>query len=264
VNAETPVRASADVARLLAGRVCLVTGASRGIGRVLAESLAGAGAKVVLVARSEADLAEVADMIGGAGRDAGFAAADLTEASGAQHAVAAAIDRFGRLDVAVLNAGVLAYSSAYDLSPDEWDFMLDGNLKSVFLSAQAAGRQMRAQGGGGTIVAISSNLASVAYPQFAAYAAAKAGVSQLVKALALEWAADGIRVNAVAPAACVTDMNRSVFEEPAYRDAVVGKIPLGRLLEPDDLVGPVAFLASPAASMITGQTLLVDGGWTVQ
>lgn len=261
VETKAPLGA-ASAAAGCAGLSILVTGASRGIGQGLAEGLAAAGAKVTLVARSEPALRAVAEGIAAAGGHAEAVVADVTDDAALGEAVARAVDRFGALDGAVVNAGASVDVPAFDLSADDWRRILDVNLTGAFLTAQAAGRAMR--GGGGSIVFTSSTFAHVAFPLRSAYAASKAGVAHLARQLALEWAAEGIRVNAVGPTATLTDLNRERLSDPAIRDALVAKIPMGRLLDPADLVGPVAFLLGPASAMVTGQSLLVDGGFTIQ
>jgi NAD(P)-dependent dehydrogenase (short-subunit alcohol dehydrogenase family) len=230
------------------GLSILVTGASRGIGRTVAEGLAAAGANVTLAARSQDALEEVADGIAGP--------------EAARDAVAQALDRFGALDGAFVNAGVSVDVPAFDLSEEDWRRVLDVNLSGAFFTSQAAGRAMR--GRGGSIVFTSSTFAHVASPLRSVYAVSKAGVAHLARQLALEWAPEGIRVNAVGPTATLTDLNRERLSQPANRDAAVAKIPLGRLLEPEDLIGAVAFLLGRDSAMITGHSLLVDGGFTIQ
>lgn len=244
------------------GLSILVSGASRGIGRTVAEGLAAAGANVTLAARSQDALREVAGGIAASGGTAEVAVADLTGPEAARDAVAQAVDRFGALDGAFVNAGVSVDVPAFDISEEDWRRVLDVNLSGAFFTAQAAGRAMR--GRGGSIVFTSSTFAHVAFPLRSAYAVSKAGVAHLARQLALEWAPESIRVNAVGPTATLTDLNRERLSQPAIRDAIVAKIPLGRLLEPEDLIGAVAFLLGRESAMVTGQSLLVDGGFTIQ
>jgi 2-deoxy-D-gluconate 3-dehydrogenase len=172
------------------------------------------------------------------------------------------VERFGALDAAIVNAGASIDVPAFDLTPEDWHKVLDINLSGAFFTAQAAGRAMR--GRGGSIVFTTSTFAHVAFPLRSAYAASKAGVAHLARALALEWAPENIRVNAVGPTATLTDLNRERLSQPEIRDRMVARIPMGRLLDPTDLVAAVAFLAGPESSMVTGQSLLVDGGFTIQ
>ena len=150
---------------------------------------------------------------------------------------------------------------AFDMTEADWRRVLDVNLSGAFFTAQAAGRAMR--GRGGSVVFTSSTFAHVAFPLRSAYAVSKAGVAHLARQLALEWAPERIRVNAVGPTATLTDLNRERLSQPAIRDAIVAKIPLGRLLQPEDLIGAVGFLLGRESTMITGQSLLVDGGFTI-
>jgi NAD(P)-dependent dehydrogenase (short-subunit alcohol dehydrogenase family) len=253
---------TAGAASACAGLSILVTGASRGIGRGLAEGLAAAGARLTLVARSEDPLREVAEGISTSGGEAEVAAADLTDPAAAKAAVAQAVERFGALDAAIVNAGASIDVPAFDLTPEDWHKVLDINLSGAFFTAQAAGLAMR--GRGGSIVFTTSTFAHVAFPLRSVYAASKAGVAHLARALALEWAPENIRVNAVGPTATLTDLNRERLSQPEIRDRMVARIPMGRLLDPTDLVAAVAFLAGPESSMVTGQSLLVDGGFTIQ
>ena len=257
-----PSASGRGAAAACAGLSVLITGASRGIGRGLAEGLSAAGARVTLVARSERALRQVAEGITSNGGEAHWVTADVTDPGQVKAAVAEAAERFAALDAAIVNAGASVDVPAFELSPEDWRRIIDVNLTGAFFTAQAAGLAMR--GRGGSIVFTTSTFAHVAMPLRSAYAASKAGVSHLTRALALEWAPEGIRVNAVGPTATLTDLNRERLSQPAIRDAVVARIPMGRLLEPSDLVASVAFLAGPESAMVTGQSLLVDGGWTIQ
>lgn len=261
-EAQVEVAKAADAAAVCAGLSIVVTGASRGIGLGLAQALAAAGAKVTLVARSEAALQDAADAIAADGGEAEAVVADVTDAGAVAQAVDRAVERFGALDGAVVNAGASVDIPAFDLTLEDWQRVIDVNLTGAFLTAQAAGRAMR--GRGGSVVFTSSTFAHVAFPLRTPYAASKAAVAHLARQLALEWASEGIRVNAVGPTATLTDLNRERLSNPAIRDALVAKIPMGRLLEPADLVGAVAFLLGPGSTMVTGQSLLVDGGFTIQ
>jgi NAD(P)-dependent dehydrogenase (short-subunit alcohol dehydrogenase family) len=245
-----------------AGMRVLITGAGRGIGAGLAEGFAAAGARVTLVARSTDQLEAVVDRIRAAGGHAAAVRADVTSPEEIRAAVASAVEAEGGLDAAVVNAGATVDVPAFDLDPEEFRRIVDVNLTGAFLTAQAAGRAMRK--GGGSIVFTTSTLAHVAAPLRSAYSASKAGVAQLARSLALEWAAESIRVNAVAPTATLTDLNRERLSEPELLAGALARIPLGRLLTPEDLLPAVAYLVGPESQMVTGQTLLVDGGWTIQ
>ena len=255
-----------DVDRLtrlfgLAGRVALVTGARHGLGRAVALGLAGAGARVVLTSRDPEQLRELGAELDALGAEHRSLALELTDASQIAPVVEAAAARWGRLDVVVNNAGVSIRKAAVDYSAGDWDSVFDVNLRAPFLVAQAAAGVMGADGG--RIINISSTMARAAAPRRAPYAASKAGLEHLTRALALEWAARKITVNAIAPGATLTDTRRDVLGREEDRKARIREIPLGRLGVAEDVVGAVLLLAGEAGSFITGQTVVVDGGFTV-
>ncbi len=247
----------------LDGRVALVTGASRGIGRDLARALAHAGASVAAAARSLDDLDSLVAEIDTAAGIAHAVELDVRDLASIEAAVGATVERFGRIDVLVNNAGVGTNHDALEATEDEWDAVLDVNLKGLFFCCQAAGRRMRARGFG-RIVNISSQAGQVGIRRHAAYCASKGGVEQLTRVLALEWAPHGITVNAVAPTFIHTPGTAERLDDPAFLSGVLSQIPLGRVGSPMDVAGAVIFLASPAADLVTGATLSVDGGWTAQ
>jgi NAD(P)-dependent dehydrogenase (short-subunit alcohol dehydrogenase family) len=238
--------------------VCLVTGAARGIGRAIAVALTEAGARVALGLRDVDTGADLADQIGALPLQM-----DVTDLSQVEQAVAAVRERFGRLDVLVNNAGIgLPETPAEDVSVDDFDATVALNLKGTFFASQAAGRVMIEQGSG-RIVNLSSQAGFVALPGEAVYCMTKAAISHLTKCLAIEWGRHGITVNAVAPTFIATPGTEPALEDPAFRADVEERIAaLHRIGTPDDVTGAVVFLVSPAASLITGQTILVDGGWT--
>ena len=246
----------------LDGRVALVTGAGRGIGRAIAMGFAEAGADLVLVSRTGADVEAAAAAARERGRRALAAPADVSD----EAAVATLFDRtlaeYGRLDVLVNAAGISPiYRRAEQTSPADWDAILAVNLRGAFLCATAAGRAMLAQGGG-AIVNVGSIGGSVALPRLVAYCASKGGVVQLTKVLAVEWARHNVRVNAVAPGYVETEMTAGMVANPRIYQSMCDRTPMGRLGKPEEIVGAAIFLASDAASYITGQVLYVDGGWT--
>ncbi len=245
----------------LEGRVALVTGASGGLGAHFAGVLARAGARVAVAARRVETCAAVCEAIRAAGGQAQPFAIDVADAGSVRAAFAAVAQRFDRLDVLVNNAGIATTAPALDLSEDDWDRVVDTNLKGAFLCAQAAARLMK-DGGGGTIINVASILASRVAAQVAPYAASKAGLVQLTRALALEWARHGVRVNALLPGYVETDINRGFFASEAGL-AMVKRIPQRRIGQPSDLDGPLLLLCSDASRYMTGAEIAVDGGHLV-
>jgi NAD(P)-dependent dehydrogenase (short-subunit alcohol dehydrogenase family) len=249
----------------LHGQACLVTGAARGIGRAIALALAEAGADVALGMREVSTGGELASEIGAFGRTALPLQMDVTELDQIDAAVDAVRERFGRIDLLVNNAGAgPPETPAEDVTPEAFDGTVALNVRGTFFASRAAGRAMIAQGGG-RIINLSSQAAVVALPGEAVYCMTKAAVSHLTKCLAVEWGQYGIRVNAVAPTFIATPGTEPALGDPAFRAEVEERIAaLHRIGTPEDVTGAVVFLASPAASLITGQTLLVDGGWTAR
>lgn len=245
----------------LDGRRILVTGASRGIGRTLAEGLAGAGAHVALGARSTEDLAAVAASIRSQGGRAEVLAMDVGTVDGCRDGVAAAVQRLGGLDALVNNAGVEQVCDSLEVDEALWDRILDVNLKGAFFCAQAAARQMRDQGTGGAIVNLCSLTSAVGIPTAVPYGASKSGLLGMTRALAAEWAAIGIRVNAIAPGYFRTAMTDVFYRDEGWQSAMLAKIPMRRFGRLDDLVGTAVFLVSGASAYLTGQCLFVDGGY---
>ncbi|HEY7059882.1 MAG TPA: glucose 1-dehydrogenase [Chloroflexota bacterium] len=248
----------------LDGQVALVTGAGSGLGRAIAGALHGAGAQVVitelpdLLDRAHAAAEEIG---GGAERAPHFLPLDVTSVASIQAMVDATLARFGQIDVLVNNAGVQVRRRALDVSEEDWDRVLDVNLRGAFFVAQRVGRHMVARGRG-KIVNVASQNGVVAMEERAAYCASKAGLVNLTRVLASEWAEDGVNVNAIGPTFVQTALTASMWEDPERYASVLRRIPLGRLAQPEDIVGAVIYLASPASDMVTGHTLLIDGGWT--
>ena len=240
----------------LSGRIALVTGASRGIGRAIATRLAAQGAHVVAAARGD-NARAVADEITGAGGRADAIALDVTTAGEPEKAVAGVVERHGRIDVLVNNAGIARDQLMLRMKRDDWDAVIATNLTAAFALTQAALKPMLRQRGG-RIVCISSVVGQSGNPGQANYAASKAGLIGFAKAVALEVASRGITVNVVAPGLIETDMTRAMTGDA--REEWTSKIPLRRLGTPDDIAAAVCFLASDEASYITGQVLAVNGG----
>jgi NAD(P)-dependent dehydrogenase (short-subunit alcohol dehydrogenase family) len=245
-------------------QVALVTGAARGLGREIALALAHAGADVVVGLRVPGSADDLVDQITAMGRTALAVPMDVREPDQVKDAVAAAVSRLGRLDILVNNAGLAPGSPAELVTEADFDLIFDVNVKGLFLASQAAARVMMAQRHG-RIVNLSSQAGFVALPGEAIYCASKAAVSHLTKCLAVEWGTFGITVNAVAPTFIRTPGTEPYLADPEFRADVVERIAgLHRIGEPVDVTGAVVFLASPAASLVTGTTLLVDGGWTAR
>lgn len=250
----------------LKDRIAVVTGASQGIGRAIALGFAEAGAHVVLAKHPVGNMdaiEKVRSEIEGLGRQALIVKTDVAQPAQLTALMEAAKARFGRIDILVNNAGWTGTTPAIDVTEEEYDKTMDASLKSVFFACQAAARIMLPQGKG-RIINIGSNFGEVGFKKRAVYAAAKAGVHHLSRALSLEWAHDGVVVNVVAPCITETESRKNILERPGYKEWATGEmIPRGRWNQPEDLVGSVLFLASDMADMIVGHVLMVDGGWTI-
>jgi NAD(P)-dependent dehydrogenase (short-subunit alcohol dehydrogenase family) len=246
----------------VAGQVALVTGASSGIGRRFAEVLAAAGAKVALAARREELLAELAREIEGRGGAAVPLACDVTKQASIAAALATAEERLGPVSILVNNAGVVVSKPLFEHTEEDWDYVVDTNLKGAWLMAREFARHLVERKRPGRIINITSVLASRTIGRVPAYCAAKAGLEHLTHVLAMELARYGILVNALAPGYVETDFNRAFFQSDAGK-ALIGRIPLKRLGQAPDLDGALLFLASPASAYVTGAVLAVDGGHAV-
>jgi 2-deoxy-D-gluconate 3-dehydrogenase len=242
----------------LSGRVALVTGANTGLGQAIAIALAEAGADIVVAGRS--DPSDTAARVRAAGRRFHALQIDMAQAGQVGALVDQTIAAFGRLDILVNNAGIIRRDDAADVTEADWDAVVDTNLKSVFFLSQAAARHMLANGGG-KIVNIASLLSFQGGIRVPAYAASKSGVAGLTHALANEWAARGINVNAIAPGYFETNNTAALRSDDVRAPQILARIPAGRWGQPSDLAGAAVFLASAASDYVHGVVLPVDGGW---
>jgi len=248
----------------LTGQVALVTGAARGLGRAISLALANAGADVALGLRDANAGGDVTSQVEGMGRRALPLQMDVSRMDQVFRAVDDTVERFGRLDILVNNAGLGPQNPAEDVLEEDFDLTVAVNVKGTFFASQAAGRAMIAQGSG-RIINLSSQAGFVALPTESVYCLTKAAIVHLTRCLAVEWGRNGITVNAVAPTFISTPGTESALADPAFRADVLERIAgLHRVGEPMDVAGAVVFLASPAASLITGETILIDGGWTAR
>ncbi len=241
----------------LEGRTAIVTGATRGIGRAIASGFRAEGANVVVTGRN-------AHSVGAAATELGHAlgvVADVRDPAAARHVVQRTLDAFGRLDILVNNAGTIVIKATLETTEDEWDLVLDTNLKGAFFMAQAAGREMVAAGRG-SIINIGSIASVVGLPGRASYCASKGALDLLTRSLATEWGPLGVRVNCLAPGYVRTEGHEALIANGFIdRDALAAAAPARRIAAVQEIVGPAVFLASDEASFVHGETLMVDGGW---
>lgn len=244
-------------------KIAIITGGNRGIGFAIAGGLAKAGAAVIIANRN-ADAGQKAALeIRNDGFNATSIPADVSEKSSVENLVTRVLEDFGRIDILVNSAGVIDRGPVEDFSEEQYDYIMNINLKGLFFCCQLVGKEMIKQGRG-KIINISSNVSEVIQAGRVVYAASKAGVSHLTRGLALEWAKHNINVNAIGPGPTITELNKQYFEDnPADLKARIDSIPMARVGDPQDLVGAAILLAGDASSYITGQTLLVDGGSTI-
>ena len=247
----------------LSGQVALVTASAKGIGKACALALAQAGADIILGLRNKSTGQALVKEIQKIGWEVLPVQMDVTKMDEILAAVQAGLDHFKRIDILVNNAGIGAPNPAEHVTEQDFDDTLAVNLKGTFFTAQTVGKAMIRQRYG-RIINISSQAGFVALPTESVYCMTKAAVAHLTKCLALEWARYNITVNAVAPTFITTPGTKKWLDDAAFRDSVRERIPLGRIGKPREVAEPVVFLASPAASLITGETLIIDGGWTIQ
>jgi len=241
-------------------KVTIITGGAQGIGFACGQRFAAEGARVVL-ADINADLGEAAaEALRGDGADAMFILCDVGDKTQVTSLIEKTVERYGRLDVMIANAAILHIADILDLEEEDYDRVLRVNLKGFFLTGQAAARQMVAQGGGGTIINMSSIQAIITLPNILTYSICKGGVKQLTVSMALALADKGIRVNAIGPGSIATEMVKKLMVDDEARRKLLSRTPLGRLGDPSEVAAVAAFLASDDASYITGETIYVDGG----
>lgn len=245
----------------LVGRLALVTGASRGIGRALSVGLAEAGADVVAVARSETGLSETAAAVEATGRGCHVLTADVSDLAQVEH-LFARIDGLGRRpDILINNAGMEEVRPSVDVDEALWDRILDTNLKGAFFVARNFARRLFDAGAGGAIVNTCSLTSAVGVPTAVPYTASKSGLLGITRALSTEWSPKGIRVNGIGPGYFRTELTETFYQDDAWQRAMLAKIPMGRFGELEDLVGTCVYLASGASAYVTGQLIFVDGGY---
>ena len=246
----------------LTGKVAVVTGGNGGIGLGIAMGLAGAGANIVIAARSVEKTAQALENIRALGVEAHGITVDVTQEPAIQRIVTSTIDHMGRLDILVNNSGIAVRAQPQELTAAQWDSVVDVNLRAAFLASKAAYAQM-VKAGGGKVINVGSMYSIFGSDWGSPYAASKGGLVQLTKSLAVAWAKDNIQVNAVLPGWIVTDLTRGIQDaDPNRYDNISRRIPTGRWGEPSELAGAAVFLASTASDYVTGATLAIDGGYS--
>ncbi len=255
----------------ISDRAALVVGASRGIGRAIAQGLAEAGASIALSSRTQEDLLQTAEEIRALGARVEAFPADVAHVAEIQALVRDVLVRMGQIDILVNVAGVNRRAPSTEITEEDWDTVLDLNLKGLFFTAQAVGRYWietrrfapEHNRGKGKVINIGSIAGEMGSRRRAPYTASKSGVSGVTRTLAVEWAAEGICVNCLAPGYIETEMTKPLFDDPTFSASFHSRVPMGRRGYPVDLVGPAVFLAAPASDYLTGQTIVVDGGFRI-
>lgn len=252
-------RAAESGGQPLAGRVAVVTGGGRGLGRAIALALAEAGADVVVAARSKTEIEHVASEVEECGRRSLAVSTDVTDEGAVDRLFERTLDELGGLDILVNNSGVIHIGLLLETSPEEWNRVVETNLRGTFLCMRAAGRHFAEQGSG-KVINVASNMAFMGRPQVSAYSSSKAAVVVLTRTAAVEWARFGVQVNAIAPGYVETDMNAELRNDEGLYAKVVGQIPARRMARADEIGPLVAYLASSASDFLTGETITMDGG----
>ena len=247
----------------LSGKVALVTGGSKGIGYGMAQALAQFGANIIIVSRNLAEGEKAAQDMRDLGRKALAISCDVTSATAVDTMVEKSVEAFGKIDILVNNAGMNIRKQVVDIAEEDWDKVLNTNLKGVFLVAQRVGKEMIKQQGG-KIINIASVMGVIGMPMLGSYCASKGGIVQLTKVMALEWAQYNINVNCLAPAYIRTPMTEGWLTDQARLQVILGSTPLNRIGTLEEVAGPTVFLASDWSNYVTGHTLLVDGGWAAR
>lgn len=245
----------------LKGKVAIITGSTRGIGKAIALRFAKEGASVVITGRRQ----ETTNVIAGEFKKLGYKAlpiaCDVSNSKQVKQLVEKTVKEFGKVDILVNNAGVVDFASFLELTEEQWDRLMATDLKGVYLCSQAVAKEMTKQGHGGKILNIASIAGFIGFPRLAHYCAAKAGVIQLTKEIAIELALHKINVNAIGPGVIETDMTKDMLKDPEQMKLLLARIPWGRIGKPEDIANAALFLVSDEADYITGITLFVDGGW---
>ncbi len=244
-----------------ADKVVLVTGGSKGIGRATVRHFCEEGATVIIVSRHEAECQEYAAELVAAGFHATGIAADVSKVSDIKAMVHTAVEKYGKIDVLVNSAGVNIRKLSVDYSEEDWDYIININLKGSYFSCVEVGKQMIAQGSG-AIINMASLQSHITLPRLSIYAASKAGIRQFTKGLANEWAQAGVRVNSISPAFIATPLVEKVLQDPAWRQIIDSRTPMKRPGTPEEVADLIVFLASSRSSYITGTDITIDGGWT--
>ncbi|TFE03041.1 SDR family NAD(P)-dependent oxidoreductase [Jeotgalibacillus salarius] len=246
----------------LDGKKAIITGAGRGIGRALALGFSEAGAEVILCSRTKSELEQVKAEIESRGGSAAVFPMDVTSTEEIKQVVAEIYQTYHQIDILINNAGMNIRSKASDVTEDEWVRIMDTNVKSAFMMSQAVGTRMQ-ENNGGSILSVSSVAGHVALKTGVVYAASKAAMIQMTKVLAYEWGSSGVRVNSIGPWYFETPLTKHLLEDENYLNDILAVTPLKRVGQVEELIGPALFLSSEAGSYVTGQTLFVDGGMTI-